>query len=188
MASTVKRRPLPALVCLLALLLLTALVWWRVLHRGGSNASPAVAAHCPTLTSTASTAATALPPPSSVTVQMRNATSHHGIAAKARATLIGDGFKVPDAATNDTAKKLNKIKVTAELRYGPTGKQNATLLRFYFPGSAMVATTSKTATVIVALGTRYRSVATASAVQAALRKANLAAGSPTPTASGSVAC
>ena len=37
MAEGTVRRPLPALIALLALTLLTALVWWRVLHRGGSS-------------------------------------------------------------------------------------------------------------------------------------------------------
>src|SRR3982750_2962517 len=38
MASTLLRRPLPALIALFALLLLTALVWWRVLHRADESA------------------------------------------------------------------------------------------------------------------------------------------------------
>ena len=36
MATSTARRPLPALAFLLALSLLTALVWWRVLHRSDS--------------------------------------------------------------------------------------------------------------------------------------------------------
>ena len=36
MATSTSRRPLPALAFLLALSLLTALVWWRVIHRSDS--------------------------------------------------------------------------------------------------------------------------------------------------------
>jgi cytoskeletal protein RodZ len=179
MASTAQRRPLPALLSLLALLLLTGLVWWRVINRDSGSSTPhASKTACPSATSSAK----ALPAPSAVTVQVLNSTTKKGIATKARAALIADGFTSPTAATNDTAKKLNKIKVVAELRYGPTGKAGATLLRYYLPGATPVATTSKTATVVVSLGTAYRAVAPRTTVAAALKRAGLVAGTPSSAA------
>ena len=49
MASTTVRRPLPALIALLALLLLTGIVWWRVINRNDAEDS---SASCPTSTPT----------------------------------------------------------------------------------------------------------------------------------------
>ncbi|HEX3336754.1 MAG TPA: LytR C-terminal domain-containing protein [Jatrophihabitans sp.] len=182
MASTVTRRPLPALVSLLALLLLTALVWWRVLHRSTGSEHQAVAA-CPTPTTV-----TTLVAPESVTVQVLNATSRTGIAAKARTTLIGDGFQIPRLAANDSPK--NKIPGVAEIRYGPSGKPGATVLRYYFPGAKMVVTSIKTSVVTVSLGSRYRSVASPAAVQRAMQADKVAVAAPSGSAgaSGSASC
>jgi hypothetical protein len=185
LASTLTRRPVPALVSLLALLLLTALVWWRVLHR--TDASDTTTA-CPTPTT--STAAVTLPAPASITLLVLNSTTRAGIASKARTTLITDGFNVPAAASNDSAAKRNKITTTAEIRFGPKGKQAATLVRYYFPGASMVSTTFTSATVVISLGTKYHAVAAPTVVNAALKtdKVAVASQSPSPTSSGSASC
>lgn len=182
MASTLMRRPLPALVSLLALFLLTSLVWWRVLHRGGDTKD--TARPCPSPTATQAR----LPAPSSITVQVLNSTTRPGIGAKARSTLVADGFRVPAAAKNDTAKKRNKIKSSAEIRFGPTGKQAAALLRYYFPGAAMITTTARTATIVVSLGTGYKQVAAAATVQAALKGDNVAVANSSPSPNPSASC
>ncbi|HLY33447.1 MAG TPA: hypothetical protein VKQ07_02840, partial [Jatrophihabitantaceae bacterium] len=67
MTEAPRRRPLPALICLAALTLLTALVWWRVLHRDSGSAKAA-----PTCTPTAT--AQILPKPSAVTLSVLNST------------------------------------------------------------------------------------------------------------------
>lgn len=183
MPSTLARRPLPALVALLALLLLTALVWWRVLHRGTPGSA---AATCPTQTTSAPARAT-LPPPSAITLKVLNSTNRNGIAARARSTLVADGFRVPGPAANDNPK--TKIKGTAEIRYGTSGKKAAALVRYYFPGAKLVHTASKSAVVVVSLGQRYRSVATQQHVQAALRGDGVALAGATPsTPSSSPSC
>lgn len=181
MASTVTRRPLPALLSLLALLLLTGIVWWRVLHRGGGT--DPVAAPCPTPSAVAT-----LPAPGSVTVQVLNSTSRSGIASRVRSTLLKDGFRSPTAAANDSPAKRNKIKTTAEIRFGPAGKQAATLLRYYLPGATMVTTSTRKATVTVSLGVKYRKVASAAAVRSALTADNLAVAGSSPAPSGSASC
>jgi LytR cell envelope-related transcriptional attenuator len=156
------RRPLPAVIALTALLLLTAIVWWRVLNRDTDDASTAT--ECPQETSSSAT----LPAPGLVTVQVLNATSRAGIADKARSTLVDDGFKSPDAAANDKPKA--HVRGVAEIRYGSKGEDGAKLLHYYFPTSKLVSTDSKSATVVVSLGRRYKGVASPSAVQAALRE------------------
>ncbi|MDT4911732.1 MAG: hypothetical protein QOC66_860 [Pseudonocardiales bacterium] len=174
MASTLTRRPLPALIALLALLLLTSLVWWRVMNRdeGQSTAAP-----CPT-----KTAAETLPAPARITVTVLNATKRNGIGARTRTALVTDGFNVPKAAANDSPKA--KVPGVAEIRYGPTGKKGATLLRYYFPGARMVLTATKTSAVVVSLGNKYVRMAAVSTVQAALKKANIEVDTATSTSSG----
>jgi hypothetical protein len=171
------RRPLPALIALLALLLLTALVWWRVLNRdsGGTEATGS----CST---TQSTVKATLPAPGQITVQLLNATDRTGIAAKARSTLVEDGFKSPKEAGNDKPKV--KIKGVAEIRYGPDGRNGAKLLHYYFPHARLVRTKSKSATVVVSLGEKYRGVASPSAVTAALLRDNIATESPSEPTPG----
>jgi hypothetical protein len=175
------RRPLPALIALLALLLLTALVWWRVLHRGGaSDAGQA----CPTQGAVAT-----LPAPSRITVVVLNATKRNGIAAKARTTLVSDGFNIPRAAANDRPKA--KVPGIAQIRFGPKARKGATVLHYYLPGATLVPTANKTATVVVSLGAKYRGIASPSAVDAALKKQQieLATGTPgAPSPSGSASC
>lgn len=172
--STPLRRPIPALIALLALLLLTALVWWRVLNR---DASSGVALGCPTPTPT-HTPAAVLPAPNRVTVQVLNATHRNGIAGKARTTLVSDGFNSPQPAANDKSKV--KIGGVAEIRYGDAARDGATLLHYYFPGARLVQTNTKSATVVVSLGEKYRGVASPSSVQEALRLKDIQLESATP--------
>jgi hypothetical protein len=163
-ASPSVRRPLPAVIALAALLLLTGIVWWRVLNRdtGSSGAST-----CPT----ESPPAVTLPAPNLVTVQVLNATDRTGIAEKARSTLVNDGFNSPNPAANDKPKV--KIPGVAQIRYGNKGTQGAKLLHYYLPKAKLVATKSKSATVIVSLGQRYKGVTSASAVTAALQRKDI---------------
>lgn len=186
MAGTVIRRPLPALISLLALLLLTGIVWWRVLNRDSGTDD---AAGCPTPTPTPSQMV--LPAPASITLQVLNSTKRNGIAAKARRSLLDAGFKVPAQAGNDNPKTKSKNTGTAQIRFGPTGERAATLVRYYFPGAAMVPTASKSSTVIVALGAKYKKVAAPATVAAALKgdKISVASTAPaSPTASAGVNC
>jgi LytR cell envelope-related transcriptional attenuator len=178
-ASTLTRRPLPALIALLALLVLTGLVWWRVLHRG--DGSKHASTHCSTSASTPAPppSTSALPAPTEVTVQVLNSTSRAGIASKARTTLIGLGFKSPRPATNDGPRV--RVRGVAEIRYAPAEAKAAKLLSLYFPGAALVANPKPSTTVVVSLGDKYVRVATAQAVTTALQKQHLTTASPTPT-------
>lgn len=173
--TTPLRRPLPAVVALLALLLLTALVWWRVLNRDSGASS--TASSCPT---THTSASAQLPAPSLITLDILNATNRGGIASKARTTLLNDGFNIPHVATND--KRKTKIHGVAEIRFGPSGHDAAQLVQYYLPGAKLVTTASKNATVVVSLGERYRGIASQSAVQAALKRKEIALDTTTPGA------
>jgi hypothetical protein len=178
MASMSARRPLPAVIALAALLLLTAIVWWRVLNRDSGTAVSS--SSCSTGTPPAAT----LPAPNLVTVQVLNSTDRQGIADKVRSTLVNDGFNSPDPAAND--KRNKPIRGVAQIRYGSRGNAGAKLLHYYFPKAKLVATKTKSATVIVSLGQRYQGVATSSAVNAALQQKDIALrtaapGQPSPS-------
>lgn len=179
MAALPTRRPLPALVALLALLLLTALVWWRVLHRGGDSST---SSGCQTQTPHA-----VLPAPSLVTVQVLNATKRNGIGSRARSTLVTDGFNVPAAAANDRPKV--RVPGVAEIRYAAKGAKGAQLLHYYFPGARMVPVTGKSAVVVVSLGEKYRTITSRSAVEATLQRRQIDLSTSAPgTPSSSPTC
>ena len=177
MAGVATRRPVPALIALVALLLLTALVWWRVLHRGGNSST---GSDCPTQAPHKQ-----LPAPGLVTVQVLNATRRNGIASHARTTLVNDGFNVPNAASNDKPKA--HIPGVAEIRFGPSGRQGAQLLHYYFPDARMVPTQSKYAVVVVSLGAKYQRVTSRSAVEAALQRQRIDLASAAPASPSSSA-
>ena len=181
MTSPTTRRPLPALVFLVALTLLAALVWWRVLDRDSGHASAE-----PSCTpSTSGSAPKQLPEQRAVVVQVLNSTKRNGLGARVSSALSDAGFNVPSQAKNDNPK--THIAGVAEIRYGPSGASGARLLRYYFPGATLVPTTSKSATVVVSLGQRYAKISTSQAVAAQLRAGRiaLAISSPTPGSSPS---
>jgi hypothetical protein len=185
MASTITRRPLPALISLVALLLLTALVWWRVMNRddGGSSAQ---AKTCPTPTATVAAAAPrTLPPQKSIDVLVLNATTRSGIASKARTTLLADGFTSSLRATNDTSTA--KVTGPAQIRFSAANKPAALLLQYYFPGAALSQTTTTSAQVTVALGPTYTSIQPQKTVAARLAadKVTLTTAAPAPAATTS---
>jgi hypothetical protein len=164
MTSPTKRRPLPALVFLVALCLLAALVWWRVLHRDDGHAESKP-------TCSTAQAPKQLPQPQAISVTVLNSTKRNGIARTARTALIKYGFQIPGAAANDekTLGGHGVIAQVAEIRYGPTASDGAKLLAYYFPGAKLVATKSTDSTVVVSLGTKYKTVAAAAAVTKALK-------------------
>ncbi len=168
MPSPPKRRPLPALVFLLALTLLAALVWWRVLARstGHASATPSCGS------STGAPAPRELPEQAAITVQVLNSTKRHGIAGAAQRVLVRDGFNAPAPAANDGKGfpgYSGVVKGVAEIRSGPNAIDGATLVQYYFPGAKLVQTNEKDSTVLVSLGLKYKRVATQRQVTAKLR-------------------
>lgn len=176
MSSPTKRRPLPALVLLIALTLLTSLVWWRVLHRDDGQA--AAGSKCPKPGSSASL----LPRPASVAVSVLNSTTRTGLARSTATTLTKIGFKVAGYA-ND----LPKVHVAgfAEIRFGPDQRKDAALLAYYFPGAKLVPLAADPhAIVVVSLGAKFKGVATARTAGAAMSSAHVSL-APTRAASAS---
>lgn len=165
MTSPPRRRPLPALIFLVALTLLTALVWWRVLSRDDSHA--AETGECPTPHTTVSAPASPstheLPRPADVHLAVLNSTHRTNLAAHTAERLRNLGFAV-DKVANDVGNPV--IKGKAHIRYLPSAKASAVLLSYYLPGAKLVrvtpnATTADTPALAVSLGKKFHKPATA---------------------------
>ena len=194
MTAPERRRPLPALVAIAALTLLTALVWFRVLHRGAdaTETKPKQStshSQCPSPTVAASSS---LPKQQLVTLIVLNSTTRGGLAATVRKALIADGFKIPAQAVNDgsTYGGHGLIPGVAEIRFGPSQRLAAALVAYYLPGSTMVQTDSSAPSVIVSLGAKFKALTSQTAATAAMTAGHvtLVSPAPTPTASHSVSC
>ncbi len=166
------RRPIPAIVFILLLSLVSGLVWWRVLHRDpaqgtttgatAGSSSTASATKTPPRCVTVTGRPPVWPAPKSVTVRVLNATNRSGLAGSVTKAMKKRGFKAvkpgDDAASADT-----------EVRYGPGGASAARLVQLYLPGSRLVSSTvkssvAKSGVVVVSLGTSYKALATSAQV------------------------
>jgi hypothetical protein len=161
MATSAARKPLPALAFLLALSLLTALVWWRVLHRSDTTTKSQTQSSC-----TPSVTVSTVPAPQAITVTVLNSTDKQGLAASVGAAMTALGFKVGGVA-NDVSSRA-PVAGVGEIRFGPLGKPAATLISYYLVGSTLVPDTRADAGVDVALGAKYTALATAPTVAKAL--------------------
>jgi hypothetical protein len=187
MTAPERRRPLPALAFIGALCLLTAIVWFRVIHRSGSAATPK-----PTCTSSSAPptkTVTVVPHERKVTVLMLNSTNRKGIAGDTKKALIKRGFKITEPPANDgtTYGGHGLIRGVAEIRYGPSSLAAATLLRLYLPHAVLKATDASSHTVIISLGAKFKQVASPKAVRRAFRADHLKYGKVTahpPSSSG----
>lgn len=168
MPTSTTRRPLPALAFLLALTVLTAIVWWRVLHRDTSSGAPhSTVAAAPTASSTCSAhKPVVLPKPAAVSVQVLNGNGQSGLAATVAGQLKALGF---NSAGYGNAS--SPIATAGELHYGAAGAPGAKLLSYYLPGFKLVPVSRAGATVDVVLGQAYKGLAAQKSVQAALARA-----------------
>ncbi|MDQ1738906.1 MAG: hypothetical protein QOE53_558, partial [Pseudonocardiales bacterium] len=122
MSTATRRRPLPALAFLLALSILTAIVWWRVLHRpepAGNASQPTVT---PSASCTPAAKAVRLPAPAAVSVVVLNGAGRDLLATKVSGQLKSRGFTM---GTPGTTTALTGV---GEIRYGAAGRAGATLL------------------------------------------------------------
>ena len=166
MSTATRRRPLPALAFLLALSVLTGIVWWRVLHRpepAGDTARTPVAGQ-PTCTPGAQPGR--LPTPASVRVVVLNGAGRDLLATKVSGQLKSRGFTV---GTPGTTSALGGV---AEIRYGPAGRAGATLLSYYVPGAKLTPASRTDARINLVLGSAFRSLAPVDTVNKAIAAAS----------------
>jgi hypothetical protein len=184
MADRTTRRPLPALIALLALTMLTALVWWRVLNRTGTSAST----HNPCATH--SSIVVVLPQPTSVALTVYNSTQRSGLAKTTSKVLAKDGFKVLGYGNDPGALPVPGV---AEIRFTPDQSAGATLLSYYVPGAKLVQLDpSSDSKIVLSLGLKFASLATPASAQAALSSAHASQAppgtTPTPTPTPTSTC
>jgi hypothetical protein len=187
--SSTVRRPLPALAFLLGLALLTALVWWRVIHRSDESGAKA-ATTTKTCATTAAPTSTVLPAVADVSLQVLNSTTKTGLAATTDAAFVKLGFKQAATPSNDTTTRY-PVAAVAELRFGPAGKSSADLLSYYLPGAIEITDQRTGGVVDVALGAKFTAIAAPDAVAAALKAAHVTqatAGAPAPSPTSKSSC
>jgi hypothetical protein len=166
MSLATRRRPLPALAFLLALSVLTGIVWWRVLHRpepAGTAKGPVAG---PTASCTPGARAIRLPKAASVTVVVLNGSGRDLLATKVTSQLKSRGFKV---GTPDTASALTGV---GEIQYGTAGRAGATLLGYHVPGAKLTPGTRADARITLVLGSGFRALAPADTVSRAVAAAS----------------
>jgi hypothetical protein len=156
------RRPVPALVLLVALSVLAAVVWMRVLHRG---AAESVASACPGGSKTGVLTLDLR----RVKVRVYNATERAGLARQVADQLRRRGFSIA-ATSNDPLSETKVVAGVGELRYGAPGADQATLVSWQFPGIRLAEDPRTDAIVDVAVGPAYRRLATAAQVSQAKQK------------------
>lgn len=179
MSEPRRRRPLPALISLIALTLLTSLVWWRVLHRDSGTAKSSN-------TCIPGSSQRVLPHPSNVNVTVFNSTRRTGLAKTTAARLTKLGFKVSNFS-NDAGHR--QIAGVGEIRYAPDQKSAADLLVYYFPGAQQVPLTQEGAgKLIVSLGSKFTAIPAQSSIRAAMNAAHVKVLSRTQTRTPSPTC
>jgi len=174
-----KRHPIgTAIIVLLMMGVLFAATFGAVrLLKGNDAASPTTSASTtpgPCVTTTVRPGVV-LPKPGTVKTNVFNATTRAGLARKTANELKLRGFPIGTIANDPLGKTLATV---GEIRYGPKGKDNALLMRFYLPGTDLTLDARTDATIDVVLGAKYVAVAPQKSVNAELAK-------PVPVASGS---
>jgi len=90
-------------------------------------------------------------------VNVYNASTREGLAGSVARSLDERGFVIGKVANDPSSRKTPKV---AEIRYGPKGAAHAKLLRTSLPkGTALVKDKRAVATVDLALGPKYTTLA-----------------------------
>ncbi|HEY7049294.1 MAG TPA: LytR C-terminal domain-containing protein [Jatrophihabitantaceae bacterium] len=180
------RRPLPALIFLLGLSLLTALVWWRVIHRSDSGHPKSESSK-----TCQSTTSKVVPQPGSVTVKVLNSTDRLHLARTVSTAMGKLGFHMAPY-DNDSSGTVNGV---AEIRYGAKSTEGATLVSLYLPGATLVPTQEADTQIVVSLGTKFKTLSTPAQAKAAMNSQHITQlparpnrAAVTPTASATPSC
>jgi hypothetical protein len=103
-----------------------------------------------------------IPDPSTVTVQVLNASSRQGVAGAATSMLQGAGFTTLDPGNADAA-----VISAVEIDAGPRAVDAAYAVARFFPDSRVTLTSSTDTTVTVVLGTFYEGALSTEEAQSA---------------------
>ena len=163
------RRPLPPIIFLLVLALITLGVWWHVFRQDAQLQAEQDAA-C----AEAEAAPQALDP-ATVSVRVYNASDQGGLAQSVADDLGARGFTIAEVANDSSGREVTGV---GEVRHGVSGKATAAFLALYLPGADLWQDVRSTAQVDLVLGPEFvigQSLATDDVVNAALDGADEAA-------------
>jgi hypothetical protein len=165
--GTGRRSPLPWVVLVLfALVVGAAGGWWFAgrSDKGSPAAHPTASVSC-TPHATATGPHAALPAPSTITVNVFNATTRTGLARDTSRELAARGFKIGVVA-NDPLHKV--IPTSAEIRYGPSGVRQAKVVAAQVPLPRLVQDRRTTAVVDFVIGEGFTALSPPAQVRAQL--------------------
>lgn len=163
------RRPLPPIIFLLVLALVSVGVWWNVFRQDAELRAEQDAA-C----AEAEAAPQALDP-ATVSVRVYNASDQAGLAQSVADDLGARGFTIAEVANDRSGQEVTGV---GEVRYGPSGKGTAAFVALYLPGAELEQDIRATQQVDLVLGPEFvigESLATDDDVTAALAPAEEAA-------------
>lgn len=159
------RRPLPPLIFLLVLALVSLGVWWNVFRADADRQAEQDAACAE---------AEAAPPaldPATVSVRVFNASDQGGLAQSVADDLAARGFTIAEVANDGSGREVTGV---GEVRHGPSGKSTAAFVALYLPGAGSWQDTRATQQVDLVLGPGFvigESLATDDEVNATLAEA-----------------
>jgi hypothetical protein len=172
-----RRKPIPAIVLAVLLVIAAVVVWVKVINRAGDTEA---AVACPPVPAVAGKPApqigtplayTALAkvtpaPPSQVQVSVYNASPKHGAAQVVSTSLLQLGFQVNGNPTIDPAypqsdsNPKDVLACQGQIRFGPNGEAAARTLSLVLPCTQLVKdNTRQDAAVSVSIGTKFGTVA-----------------------------
>jgi hypothetical protein len=151
----VRRRRAMVTLAVVAALLFGSFWYAYSYYRADSQAKASEAPTCPR-----PTAAPKGPAPADVSVNVYNATSRTGLAARTATELRKRGFKVATVA-NDPLRA--DVRGVAQVRHGPGGTAGAAVVLPLVKGAARVQDSRTDATVDLVLGERFTALAPAPA-------------------------
>lgn len=177
-----KRKPIPAIVIAGLLIVAAIIVWTKVIAKA-SDVNAAVACPTPTVTATAGKpkpqTGTVLPydaldkvspePAGDVTVQVYNASTKLGAATQASIQLKQDGFQVPSAA-DDPLYPKHDMKCRGQIRFGANGESAARTVSLLVPCTQLVRDNRQDASVDLAIGTEFTTLAPSNQAQQAIQQ------------------
>ena len=171
-----RRKPIPAIVLAVLLVIAAIVVWVKVINRADNTAA---ATSCPPVPGVAGKPApqigtplayTALAkvtpaPPAQVQVSVYNASTKHGAAQIVSTSLLQLGFNVAGNPQTDPAypqSDSNPNDVMAcqgQIRFGANGESAARTLSLVLPCTELVRDNRQDATVSVSVGAKFGTVA-----------------------------
>jgi hypothetical protein len=171
-----RRKPLPAIVLAVLLVIAAVVVWVKVIDRADNTAA---ATSCPPVPRVAGKPAPQIgtplaynalakvtpAPPAQVQVSVYNASPKRGAAQVVSTSLLQLGFQVAsnpqiDPAYPQSDSNPNDAMVCqGQIRFGPNGESAARTLSLVLPCTQLVKDTRQDASVTVSIGTKFGTVA-----------------------------